>query len=68
MASDRKRRQALKRLRELQSPPTGPFRHRDGDRRRRQGPSAREAIARKRWLQQFGGYPPPDAEPEGDRE
>lgn len=64
MSSQKKRRKQIK-LKDLQSAPSpiGPFRHKDGDRRRRGGPSADEATARKRAMQQFGAeIPGPDPE------
>ena len=56
MASDKRRRKAAK----LSKPkPTTPFRHRDGDRRRRGGPTADQAIKFKRAMQE-GLIPPPE--------
>jgi hypothetical protein len=66
MASDKKRRKTIKRIREQEMPPVGPFRHRDGDRRRRGGPSAKEAVAWKQRMREFGGLIPPVDESEGD--
>lgn len=64
MASSKKRRKASKSARQTQ-PPTGAFRHRDGDRRRRGGPSADQAIKDKEARRQFG-TPPLEEEDHGD--
>lgn len=62
MASDRGR-QAKKSKYMTKS---GEFRHTDGDRRRRGGPSADEAIRAKRARQRFaGGVPADDPPPAG---
>jgi hypothetical protein len=46
--------------------PAAPFRHRDGDRRRRGGPNVDEAIRLKRMIREAGALiPDPDPE-EGD--
>lgn len=51
MASDKQKRKAAKKPR-----PAGvPFRHPDGDRRRRGGPSVDQAIRDKRARQTFAG-------------
>lgn len=39
-------------------PKTGQFRHTDGDRRHRGGPSAKDAIKHKQQMQEQGGLPP----------
>jgi hypothetical protein len=54
MASQKKRRKAIKLNREQKQPPTGPFRHKDGDRRHRGGLTADKALANKRAMQQLG--------------
>jgi hypothetical protein len=54
VASQKKRRKAVKLIREQQQPRTGPFRHKDGDRRRRGGITADQALADKRAMQQLG--------------
>lgn len=53
MASGKKRRKEVKQTK-LRQQPAGPRKIKDGDRRRRGGPSAREAYARKRLLQMEG--------------
>jgi hypothetical protein len=58
MASPKKRRKQAKLTREQRRPSTGPFRHADGDRRRRGGKTADQAVADKRAMQQFGAIPP----------
>jgi hypothetical protein len=58
VASPKKRRKANKLTRQQMHPRTGPFRHADGDRRRRGGQTADQAIAEKRAMQQFGAIPP----------
>jgi hypothetical protein len=60
MASGKKRRKAAKLTKAQQHPRTGPFRHKDGDRRRRGGLTADQAIADKRLMQQLGAPIPPD--------
>jgi hypothetical protein len=62
MASPKKRRKAVKLNREEQQPRTGPFRHKDGDRRRRGGLTANQAIADKRAMQQLGAPAPHDGD------
>lgn len=42
---------------------TGQFRHTDGDRRHRGGPSAKKAIKDKKRMQELGGYVPPGESP-----
>ena len=55
MASPKKRRKAGKVARLQQQPtPTKPFRHPDGDRRRRGGPIVEQAIKDKEILRQIG--------------
>jgi hypothetical protein len=63
MASGKKRRKQVKLDRQARRTPTGVFRHRDGDRRRRY-PTA-EAIATKKARQQ-GLLPPLPPEPGGE--
>jgi hypothetical protein len=68
MASDKKRRKASKQDRKQSAPPpTGPFKHPDGDRRRR-GLSVRveDAIEHKRLMRQIGL--PPDGDEHDDDE
>lgn len=62
MASGKKRRKEVKQIK-LRQQPTGPRKIKDGDRRRRGGPSAKEAIARKQLLQ-YEGLPLPVEEPD----
>ena len=64
MASPKKRRKATKLTRKDRKPGTGPFRHADGDRRRRGGKTADQAVADKRAMQQFGAIPPSAREEE----
>ena len=52
MASTKKRRKEAK-LARPQQPTAGEFRHRDGDRRHRGGPTADKAIADKRAINQL---------------
>jgi hypothetical protein len=63
MASGKKRRKAARQARKQQQVRTGPFRHPDGDRRRRGARRVEEAIAQKRAMQQLGAVVLPD-EPE----
>jgi hypothetical protein len=65
MASGKKRRKVAKLDRLARQPPTGTFRHRDGDRRRRGGVTADEGLAAKKAMQQ-GEIPPLPPEPEGE--
>jgi hypothetical protein len=60
MASSKKRRKSANLARKDRRPATGPFRHPDGDRRRRGGPSADQAIRDKRAMQQFPLPPVPE--------
>ncbi len=46
--------------------PPGPFRHPDGDRRRRGGLTADQGIADKQAIQQFGALIPDDDDPDED--
>jgi hypothetical protein len=64
MASGKKRRKAAKLTKARQQPRTGPFRHKDGDRRRRGGLTADQATANKRLMQQLGAPVPSDPEEE----
>jgi hypothetical protein len=64
MASQKKRRKAAKLTRAQRHPHTGPFRHKDGDRRRCGGATADQAIANKQMMQQLGAPILPDAEEE----
>jgi hypothetical protein len=64
MASQKKRRKAVKLTREQQQPRTGPFRHKDGDRRRRGGMTADQAVANKRLMQELGAPAPHDGDEE----
>jgi hypothetical protein len=61
MASQKKRRKAVRLTREQQKPRTGPLRHKDGDRRRRGGMTYGEGLANKRAMQQLGAPAPHDA-------
>jgi hypothetical protein len=63
MASGKNRRKEAKLDRKARQPPTGVFRHRDGDRRRRGGITADQGLAEKRARQQ-GLLPPLPPEPE----
>ena len=53
MARDKKPKTA-----KYADPKTGQYRHTDGDRRHRGGPSAKEAIKFKKRMQERGGLPP----------
>jgi hypothetical protein len=64
MASGKKRRKNARQARKARQTRVGPFRHPDGDRRRRGGLTADEALARKRALQQLGEVLPPTAQEE----
>jgi hypothetical protein len=64
MASGKKQRKAAKLTREQQQSRTGPFRHKDGDRRRRGGPTYDEVLARKQAMQTMGQPILPDAQEE----
>ena len=54
MASDKKPKKAKK---SKYATRTGEFRHSDGDRRRRGGPTADQATRDKKTRQTFGGIP-----------
>jgi hypothetical protein len=60
MSSDKKPNKAKK---SKYATKTGEFRHSDGDRRRRGGPSADQAIRDKRTRQAFDGGVPTDDPP-----
>lgn len=62
MASDKKQKQAKK---GKYATKTGEFRHTDGDRRRRGGPSVDQAIRDKKTRQTFTGGVPTDDPPQG---
>jgi hypothetical protein len=64
MASGKKQRKAARLARKQRQARPGPFRHPDGDRRRRGGLTADEALAQKRAMQQLGAALPP-ADEEG---
>ena len=65
MASGKKRRKSAKVTKaQQQQPRTGPFRHKDGDRRRRGGTTYEVGLANKRAMQQLGAPVPPG--PEGE--
>ena len=64
MASQKKRRKAAKVTKAQQHLAAGPFRHKDGDRRRRGGITADQAVANKRLMQQLGAPIPPDPQEE----
>jgi hypothetical protein len=57
MASDKKPNKAKK---SKYTSKTGEFRHTDGDRRRRGGPTADQATRDKKRRQTFGGIPTDD--------
>jgi hypothetical protein len=63
MASGKKRRKQVKLDRQARQPPSGAFRHRDGDRHRRGGITADQALADKKARQQ-GLIPPLPPEPD----
>lgn len=66
MASDKKRRKLTKEAKKANQPAGKPFRHPDGDRRRRGGPTADEGVRNKQIMQQFEVAPPvPDDQPTG---
>jgi hypothetical protein len=52
MASGKKRRKAANQTRKAKRSPAAPFRHPDGDRRRRGGMTYEQGMAQKRLLQQ----------------
>ena len=58
MASGKKNRKASKAAKRTYQPPAGPFRHPDGDRRRRGGPNVDQAIAHKHQFRELFGAPP----------
>lgn len=66
MASDKQRRKNSRQARKQPGNPAVPFRHQDGDRRRRGGPNVDQAIADKQALRQFEAElllpPEPEAE------
>ena len=64
MASRKQQRKQAKRVYEAKHPRTGPFRHADGDRRRRGGIRVEDAIAQKRLMQQLGAVLPPESDEE----
>ncbi|MFL5244810.1 MAG: hypothetical protein ACJ8FY_22140 [Gemmataceae bacterium] len=64
MASNKKRRKGIKLTNKQKRPRTGPFRHADGDRRHRGGPTADQVIADKRARQLFEASLPPGEEEE----
>jgi hypothetical protein len=64
MASEKKRRKDINRARKTQQTRKGPFRHPDGDRRRRGGMTVEQALAQKRALQQYHIEVPADSEEE----
>jgi hypothetical protein len=65
MASDKQRRKQAKAKKSPQ-PAGKPFRHADGDRRRRGGMTADQGIANKKLMQRFEVAPPtPDETPGG---
>jgi hypothetical protein len=66
MASDKQRRKQAKATKKSTQPAGKPFRHPDGDRRRRGGITADQGIANKKLMQQFEVAPPtPDETPDG---
>ena len=64
MASGKTRRKAARQARKQRQVRTGPFRHPDGDRRRRGGQRVEDALAQKRAMQQFGAIIPPEGQGE----
>jgi hypothetical protein len=64
MASSKKRRKETKSKNKRQHPPTGTFRHADGDRRRRGGQTYEQGLADKQAMQHFGAPPPVSEEEE----
>jgi hypothetical protein len=61
MASDKKPRKAKKS--KYANPKTGEFRHTDGDRRHRGGPTADQGVRDKKTRQTFTGGIPTDEPP-----
>jgi hypothetical protein len=59
MASDKQKRKAAKKAKPA-APQPGPFRHPDGDRRRRGGPAYRDGVAAKELLKKIGAVELPD--------
>lgn len=57
MASDKKRRKVAKAKQQVGNPAAGPPRHPDGDRRRRGGASAKQAIKDKLARREFPWRP-----------
>ena len=70
MASDKKLRKGAKAAKKQQAPQPGPFRHTDGDRRRKDsGPAYRDAMVQKESLRHVGAVDlPEDDEDEWDEE
>jgi hypothetical protein len=68
MASEKKRRKDARQAHKQRLPKAGPFRHRDGDRRRRAEMAAavKQALAAKKALQQIGLPLPPEGPPAED--
>lgn len=64
MASGKKRRKAAKLSKAQQQARTGPFRHKDGDRRHRGGMTYEQGLALKKAMQQIGAPVPHDPEEE----
>ena len=62
MASGKKRRKQVKLAKKAQAPATGPFRHRDGDRRHREAmaKAIQQAKVEKDALQHIGAVELPD--------
>jgi hypothetical protein len=60
MASAKRRRKAARQARKQQQARTGPFRHPDGDRRRRGARRVEDALAEKRAMRQLGAVLLPD--------
>jgi hypothetical protein len=60
MASGKRKRKAARQTRKQTQAGKGPFRHPDGDRRRRGGLTADQAIKQKQAIQQFPGVILPD--------
>jgi hypothetical protein len=58
MASDKQRRKQAKASKKANQPAGKPFRHPDGDRRRRGGITADQGTANKKLMQQFEVAPP----------
>jgi hypothetical protein len=63
MASDKKRRKAVRQAQKQRQGRTGAFRHPDGDRRRRGGERVEDAVARKQAMQRGFIIPASEEDP-----